>query len=134
MPAITSSVSASVVRAVDGYVFVSTTSQWKNHSPMPVHLATQKVQVDIYTVKTLAKPGFIEIPDALGEPEFSMYPLKNYGTIDLEPGTDSAFTAYAALPPGGVYVVRWTILQKANEDPYSWDSEALLDLSAVDGT
>ena len=33
MPAITSSVSASVVRAVDGYVFVSTTSQWKNHSP-----------------------------------------------------------------------------------------------------
>ena len=84
--------------------------------------------------ETLAKPGFIEIPDALGEPEFSMYPLKNYGTIDLEPGTDSAFTAYAALPPGGVYVVRWTILQKANEDPYSWDSEALLDLSAVDGT
>ena len=131
MPAVTGYSSAKQVKSTGANAFVDFRSRWKNHSPLPVTIDPEKISVDVYPIKVADKPGFVNIPDELDEPEHSAHPFHGYKELLLEPGTDSLFNAYATLERERVYLVRWTITQKAGADPYFWDAESLLDLRSA---
>jgi hypothetical protein len=128
MPAITGHANAKVVKSMGDNAFVDFRSRWKNHSPMPVTIDPEKISVEVYSIKVADKPGFMNIPDELDKPEHSSCPFQGYRELVLEPGTDSVFKAYATLERERVYLVRWTVTEKASNDPYFWDTESLLDL------
>jgi len=129
MPAITSKMSISVLDSTREHSFLAINSMWKNHSPMPVPLDTSKILVEVHSISLNVGPGFMKIPDDLGEPVHRGIPFGGYKKLVLEPETDSTFNAYMMLETGQMYLVRWTITEKAEDDnPYSWVSEKLVDL------
>lgn len=127
MPAISGRMRISILDASETHSVALIKSTWKNHSPLPVPLDTDRIFVQVYPMNLQVEPGFMNIPDDLDEAIHSGYPFSGYSEFVLEPDSTSSLNAYVALENGYMYLLRWTITQK-KADSYFWDSEKLVDL------
>ena len=124
MPAIegelrTSSIPIGALRLVELDVL------WKNRSPRPLKLNTQKCQIDVYSLSNL-ELGFLDT-NALPTLEYVNKPFESLAGMLLEPNTDSHLKAFFVIPPGKLYLVRWTLYQN-KINGYEWSKESVIDL------
>lgn len=107
------------------------TATWKNISPLPISVDTEKTTLNIYKVDSDLQPGGIDFrlnKDILGAPVVELRLFEKLRSLILEPNSQADFQSMAVLTEGNVYLARFKLYRKTKKGLFSRSRICFFDL------